>query len=275
MSGRKRQWVPLPSEWPHNSLGERLLEEFGPNALAVFPAFVTACKRNYPQGEFQYVSDAEAWGQLGFGPEQPFGFTLEEFFKVTGRMKETRLRRHGRTTIVEWTRFAEFNNEPRTGSGRKQIPRSDVSSTAPEPRQNRAYDSDIDIDIERDTDSKAQGEHFTSEELWVEALELVREEKRSGKEVRSETGLAHWVLENKEDEVRARLREKRLRAAQVAAFEQEPPSAGVSGPMLQAVPRESTPEPEQVPKCAEHDWAEFGELKACRVCTTTKRSEAS
>lgn len=141
--GAKRRWIPLSTEFPHDKTGTRLQEEFGPAGLAVWVALLTAAKRAHVQGTFSYRSEEGAWQELGI--VEP-GFSLADFFKVTGHMKQTRRRRRGRITDVQITAWEEWNEAPRTGSGRSQTPSVSRDSA----RQERAYDSEIDSDIEID-----------------------------------------------------------------------------------------------------------------------------
>jgi hypothetical protein len=92
---------------------------------------------------FSYRSEDGAWLELGVA-EPPF--TLDEFLRVTGRMKKTRKTRRGRITDVHITVWEEWNETPRTGSGRVSNPTSKGVSV----RQNRASEIDSDIEIEID-----------------------------------------------------------------------------------------------------------------------------
>jgi len=66
---------------------------------------------------------------------------------MTGRMKKTRKRARGRITDVQITGWEQWNNAPRTGSGRQQTPSVPPDSV----RRNSAIESDSDIDIEIDS----------------------------------------------------------------------------------------------------------------------------
>jgi hypothetical protein len=120
-----------------------LQEEFGPSGIAVWVALLTAAKRAHVQGQFSYVSEAEAWEKLGV---HDVSFSLEEFLRVTGRMKKTRRSRRGHITDVQITGWEEWNDAPRTGSGRSQKSWSQDDSA----RQDRASERDSDTESERE-----------------------------------------------------------------------------------------------------------------------------
>jgi hypothetical protein len=141
--GAKRRWIPLSTEFPHDKTGTRLQEEFGPAGIAVWVALLTAAKRAHVQGQFSYVSEAEAWEKLGV---HGASFSLDEFFRVTGQMKKTRKRRRGHITDVQITGWGEWNDTPRTGSGRQQNPSVSHDSA----RLDRASEKDSDSEIERE-----------------------------------------------------------------------------------------------------------------------------
>lgn len=143
--GAKRRWIPLSTEFPHDRTGTRLQEEFGPAGLACWVALLTAAKRAHVQGTFSYTSEEGAWQELGiYGAP----FSLDAFLDATGRLKQTRRRRRGGVVDVQITAWEEWNDTPRTGSGRSQNPTSNRNSV----RQERAYDSDSESDIEIDID---------------------------------------------------------------------------------------------------------------------------
>lgn len=157
---RRRQWIPLSAAFPFDTTGTRILDEFGNEGLTLWVAFLTACKRAPIQGRISYGSEAEGWSQLGIDPVE--GLDLDTFWTFTGRIKKTRRTRRGRITNVVCTVWEEWNDEPRTGTGRRQSAWSDGtfarqirSESADNPFEKRALESDSeresDSDSERDT----------------------------------------------------------------------------------------------------------------------------
>jgi hypothetical protein len=141
--GRRRRWIPLSVEFPFDKTGTRLQEEFGAAGIGVWVAMLTAAKRSHVQGTFSYTTEEEAWINLGITTPP---FPLDEFLRVTGQLKKTRRRRRGRITDVQITAWEEWNDAPRTGSGRSQKSWSQDDSA----RQDRASERDSDTESERE-----------------------------------------------------------------------------------------------------------------------------
>jgi hypothetical protein len=155
---RRRQWIPLSASFPFDTTGTRLLEEFGNDGIALWVAFLTACKRSPIQGRISYGSEAEGWAQLGLDPIE--GLDLDTFWTFTGRIKKTRRTRRGRITNVICTVWGEWNNEPRTGSGRRQSAWSDGTFArqigeeyVSEMNGNRALERESEIENENDREA--------------------------------------------------------------------------------------------------------------------------
>jgi len=201
MDGRRRQWLPLSSEFPFDKTGTRLQEELGIAGPLVWVYLLTAAKRSDIQGWFTYTTDDEAWRNLGVANPAAVGFTLDDFFTLTGRLKKTARRRRGRITDVRITAWEEWNNTPRTGSGRteksKSAPlfvRHPTEKPAPEADEERAYDSDSDNDSDR---KAAEFQQFNLERArWV-----VEQRQSRGEEVLNPGGLAFHISENDVDHI--------------------------------------------------------------------------
>jgi hypothetical protein len=119
--GRRRRWIPLSVEFPHDKTGTRLQEEFGPAGIAVWVALLTAAKRAQVQGQFSYVSEGEAWEKLGIHTPP---FPLDDFLRLTGQLHKTRKRRRGRITDVQIRAWDEWNSTQNSEVAREQNARS-------------------------------------------------------------------------------------------------------------------------------------------------------
>lgn len=101
----------------HKTTCAKLREELGREAPLVFLALCAQAKISNPPGTFTYENDALGWERLGFTGWQP-DFTLDEFFTVTGRIKQTSRRRHGLVWNVSLTRYGRWQKD-----GKRQIER--------------------------------------------------------------------------------------------------------------------------------------------------------
>jgi hypothetical protein len=140
----------MPDEWPHDRLGTRLQTEFGSAGVAVWPCVVAAAKRNINEGTFSFTTEEEAWQTLGL---EPAGFSLEEFFRVTGALKETRRRCRGRVTDVQLRRWEELQQTLSRSLEAERKARSRANSN----RDNTGTDSDGDSDRYRDSSLSSNG----------------------------------------------------------------------------------------------------------------------
>lgn len=147
---RRRMWVAVPVDLLREPLGRRLQQDYGPAGLAVWVAYLAACKRSPIEGRFQYGSEVEAWQQLGF-TEPPAGISLTAFFKTTGAMKETSRSHYGDLTQILCSRFEELQKPRRRPPTDQQ---ASWSTPRNAPRKRRRYDGDrtSDNDIDNDND---------------------------------------------------------------------------------------------------------------------------
>ncbi|HUP15244.1 MAG TPA: hypothetical protein VM848_04255 [Acidimicrobiia bacterium] len=133
VDGRRRQWVPISAWFPLDKTGTALQKAFGPSALAVWVAYLAACKRNHIQGRISYGSEVEAWSLLGILDPDRLGFTLKQFFDVTGRLKKTKRTARGRVTDVVCTVWEQWNDvKPREhGQTQKATSGQGIADTKP------------------------------------------------------------------------------------------------------------------------------------------------
>jgi hypothetical protein len=156
---RPEQFVPLSVRFATGNTGTRLQERFGLEGLGVWAAFLAACKRNRPEGEIEYASEAELANVLGL-VQPPTGFTLEEFFAYTGQLKRTRKTRKtraGRVQNVRATAWERWHDVRERDAARVRKSRSraqnqrDTGVTPPVtlPGHEAGQDRDLEVEVEK------------------------------------------------------------------------------------------------------------------------------
>ena len=110
MDRRRRQWVPLSVYFASSKTGTKLRAAYGRDGLLVWVLYLSACKRGWTQGTFTYASEADGLDKLGLTGEE-LNFTLEDFFKTTGTLKQTSRRRLGDLTDVTCSHWEEWNKD--------------------------------------------------------------------------------------------------------------------------------------------------------------------
>jgi hypothetical protein len=158
--GRKRRYVPLSVYFGHDETSQHLKKAFGRAGLTVWACLLAAAKRsNTREGVFSYVTEAEGWRDLGLGyPDTP-DFTLDEFFRATGRIKQTRKTAQGDVKHIELTRWADWNTAWKRESGAEQKSRKRAENTADIPetlqRQNGAVTTpEVEVELEAEVEKK-------------------------------------------------------------------------------------------------------------------------
>jgi hypothetical protein len=134
--------------------------------LLVWVLYLAACKRSRQQGTFTFTTEEAAWMELGLAdPKDRPDFTLAEFFKYTGQLKQTRQTRLGQLQHVTATHWEEWQETVKrrleadkkkrqreskgTGSPRTEARnRRDI----PEPFRGSDLDLDLDLDLDQDQD---------------------------------------------------------------------------------------------------------------------------
>ena len=109
----RKRYVPLSVHFAHGQTGTALLQELGRDGLLVWVCLIAAAKRSSVPGQFIHLSDAETWEQFGIASDPP-KVAFEDVLRVTGRMKQTARRRHGRMLYVTLTHYGDWNDAFRT-----------------------------------------------------------------------------------------------------------------------------------------------------------------
>lgn len=188
--GRRRQWVPLVTDFPFDSLSVALQSKFGAGGLGLWASLLTAAKRAFVQGVIEYGSDDEFFRLVGIDPTD-LGFTLDEFLKVTGDHKQTRRRHRGRIKQIVLTHWEDLNQWPRTGSARRGNPKSGGEST----RQIRARSAPMTV-TETETETPT---HRNDDSLYIEeARRQVQKLRHEGSRITNPEGYAKKLVSDPE-----------------------------------------------------------------------------
>lgn len=107
--GAKSRYVPLLLRWPGGDTYRRLYKDFDYAGPLLWTNYLVACKLNDPEGQLEYVEEADGWHKLAMGGALQPGFTLADFFRVTGRLRKTVRRRVGDRTVIVCTRWSDHN----------------------------------------------------------------------------------------------------------------------------------------------------------------------
>jgi hypothetical protein len=114
MDSRRRRYVPLSIHFAGGRTGQRLLDEFGLEGLAVWACLLAAAKRSRRQGTLEWYSDNDAWVHLGIASTPPSGFTFTQFAKFLGRLKQARTTTYGQVKETTLTQWEQWNNTIKT-----------------------------------------------------------------------------------------------------------------------------------------------------------------
>lgn len=150
---RPELYVPLSVRFATGKTGTAIQRRYGLEGLAVWAAFLAACKLNRPEGEITYASEPEGWGLLGLTGHEP-EFTLDEFFRFTGQLKKTRRTRSGHVSYVvctpwgRWTKAAKREKERQRKSSIRAQSKRDTERT--EGGTGRGQKADLELELELD-----------------------------------------------------------------------------------------------------------------------------
>lgn len=107
-----KRYARLDVDFFHKRTARALRDRFGVAGPALFVALILRAKDGSPPGTFTYTTDAVAWEKLGFDGVD-LGFTLDDFFTMLGRLKQSSRRRVGPVTNVYLTRYADWQKDSR------------------------------------------------------------------------------------------------------------------------------------------------------------------
>lgn len=109
------QWIALDAYFPFKPFPVRLRGQFGAIGQLMFIGFLCACKRNRPQGQISFASDAEALQKMGLEGcplvnDRGEGWTLDEFWTFTGHAKQTKKTARGDVKTVKSSQFERWQH---------------------------------------------------------------------------------------------------------------------------------------------------------------------
>jgi hypothetical protein len=147
---RRSQYVPMETRIAFGDFGTKLIDKWGMEGIAGWLLLLAACKRESVQGQFIYTSDFEGWSKLGATAS---GYTLDEFFTYTGRLKKTSRTRHGRTQYVTVTRWEEWNTPPANRQNPRKQPQITEhlpeNTSEKEPVTRLEVEAEVEVEIEK------------------------------------------------------------------------------------------------------------------------------
>ena len=219
MDKRRRPRAFMDVYFFHKQTFLRLLTRFGAWGPVTWLATIAAAKREFIEGTFTYVGEAEGWEKL-FGVDalvldRPT-FTLDDFFKFTGQLKQTRKTRSGHVKNIQITRWEEWQVMARTPHEREQNPSTPPQNTKQTQTERRPIADELQPPNRREENAKSErGKPLSRarDEMWdqlvVELGSAPSTKTERGrwnnalKEIRSAGGSA--------DDIRLRAREYRKR----------------------------------------------------------------
>ncbi len=153
-----RRWLALDADLLGKRFTDDLYRQFGWAGVVTWVAFLCACKRSRCPGRITALSDAEAAHILGIADwdladNDGKPWTLEDFWAFTGRKKQTKRTRHGRSFDVISTHWERWQDTARTAReaeqkrrSRAQKRRNGLGHEPDMPRTNVGSYSDLDSD---------------------------------------------------------------------------------------------------------------------------------
>lgn len=117
MNGRR--WLAIDADLFGKRFTDDLYQQFGWAGVVTWIAYLCACKRSRFPGRFTFLNEADALAQMGLigwetvdNDGKPWG--LDDFWKFTGRKKQTRRTQRGRETNVTATHWGRWQQAATT-----------------------------------------------------------------------------------------------------------------------------------------------------------------
>lgn len=139
-----RRWLALDADMFGKRFTHDLYDRFGPTGVAVWVAFLCACKQSRVPGRIKVMNSTQAAYELGIAgwelvDNKGEPWDLDDFWTFTGRKKQTRRTPHGRRTDARRTPYGQCFDVVATHWERWQKRTSGAKNSRP--------DLDLDLDI--------------------------------------------------------------------------------------------------------------------------------
>jgi len=149
---RPAAYAPLSVLFATGKTGVALQNRHGVEGIGVWACMIAAAKRAGGQIVFAHDQDWQAIGIF-----EPPAFTLGEFLKTTGQLKQTRCTRHGHVRYVVLTRYGEWNDDAyrererqRKSRYSQESERNKSGRLAEHKRKQSASELELDLEVEEE-----------------------------------------------------------------------------------------------------------------------------
>lgn len=152
------QWIVIDVHYFGSPLAVALWDRFGSMGPVLFIAFLCACKRSRTPGQITYMSDVEALQDMGIPArllvdDDGTPWTLDDFWTLTGRMKNTKRTSRGRVRNVRATHWERWQQNADRVEGREKKRRQRAQNQGDNPGTTLGHvPANVPPDIDRDID---------------------------------------------------------------------------------------------------------------------------
>lgn len=160
---RRGRWIAFDASFFDNNVGLMIRDRFGPVGIALFVAFLAACKRNVVQGQVEYGSEPDALAQFGLPGlelvnEKGDSFSLQSFWRALAAHKQVSTSTRGRLVQVRssrWERWQEGFASQTTATKKRRSRAMNARDNTPPIEGQKPPELEIETDIE--TETKKEG----------------------------------------------------------------------------------------------------------------------
>lgn len=166
VDGRRGRWIAFDASFFDGSVGEMILDRFGPAGITLFVAFLCACKRNAIQGQIEYGSVPDAMSLMGI-PDLELvdtsgvAWDLQSFWRALAAHKQCSTRARGRLTQVKsskWAKWQEGFNSQKEAARKSRSRATKAPDDAPPIAGSYSADTPPELETEYETDIETDNE---------------------------------------------------------------------------------------------------------------------